>query len=247
MRLDCGFGNEGFLVGCEERSQKYLSRLRLTKGVQDLIRALSAQGGWKDCGAGWEGLEGGKLRLKGWTRSRRVVVLRRKCPAKPLELASESGVRQAELLAVEAEEPYEYTVRDQRLTALPSGRAERRVDLQLVEFVCPLRGAIPASGSGDEPTVADVCGRPAGEPRGPDDRDPDQHPWRSGAGAGNSDQAQSVFERAEEYCGAVECFSVLAADLGENLDALSSAGSGVSDAVRPGSQTQRVIGLGIGA
>ena len=109
MRMDCGFGNEGFLVGCEERLQKYLSRLRLTKGVQEVIRALSTKGGWKDCGTGWEGLDG-ELRLKGWTRSRRVVVLRQRVAAKPLELGPESGLPQAELLAVEAEDPYEYTV-----------------------------------------------------------------------------------------------------------------------------------------
>jgi hypothetical protein len=109
MRLDCGFGNEGFLVGCEQRQQKYLSRLRLTKGVQEVIRALSGQGGWKPCGAGWEGLDG-ELRLKGWTRSRRVVVLRRRQSARPLELGPGSGVPQAELLAVAAKDPYEYTV-----------------------------------------------------------------------------------------------------------------------------------------
>jgi len=109
MRMDCGFGNEGFLVGCEQRNQKYLSRLRLTKGVQEIIRALSGRGGWKDCGGGWQGLEG-QLRLKGWTRSRRVVVLRRRCSAKPLELGSELGLPPAQLLPMEAEEPYEYTV-----------------------------------------------------------------------------------------------------------------------------------------
>src|SRR6266446_10228537 len=109
MRMDCGFGNEGFLVGCEERLQKYLSRLRLTKGVREIIRALSRKGGWKACGSGWEGLDG-ELRLKGWTRSRRVVVLRRRVSAKPLELGPESGLSHAELLEVKSEDPYEYTV-----------------------------------------------------------------------------------------------------------------------------------------
>ena len=53
LRMDCGFGNEGFLVGCEERRQNYLARVRLTRGVQQLIRALSGRGGWKSCGACW--------------------------------------------------------------------------------------------------------------------------------------------------------------------------------------------------
>lgn len=58
MRMDCAFGNEGFLVGCEQRQQKYLSRLRLTKGVQEILRAVSGKGGWQDCGSGWEGGRG---------------------------------------------------------------------------------------------------------------------------------------------------------------------------------------------
>ncbi len=111
MRFDCGMGQENFLVGCEERSQKYLSRLRLSKGVKELIRALSGQGGWKKCEAGWEGVEG-SLQLKAWSRKRRVVLLRRLAaepPASPRALeptASAAG----ELVLVEAQATYEYTV-----------------------------------------------------------------------------------------------------------------------------------------
>src|SRR6266849_5577377 len=131
-------------------------------------------------------------------------------------------------------------IRDQRFAAVPSGGAKCGVDLQLVELVCPLRGAIPASGSGDESTIADVCSRPASEPCGPDDGNPDEHTWRSGEGAGDFDQAESVFERAEEYCGAVESLPVLAANLGENIDAISSIGSRLSDPLWPGSELERV-------
>ena len=109
LRMDCGFGNEGFLVGCEARQQKYLARIRLTKGVQQLIRALSGRGGWQPCEAGWEGLEG-ELRLQGWSRSRRVAVLRRRsAPAAPPALSAPAGVT-PELVVVAAEETYEYTV-----------------------------------------------------------------------------------------------------------------------------------------
>jgi hypothetical protein len=107
MRMDCAFGNEGFLVGCEQRQQKDLSRLRLTKGVQEILRAVSGKGGWQDCGSGWEGVEG-QLRLKGWSRVRRVVVLRRKKPVGPRELESSSGDT-ANLVQVQAE-AYDYTV-----------------------------------------------------------------------------------------------------------------------------------------
>ena len=85
MRFDCGFGNEDFLLGCEERNQKYLSRLRMTKRVERLIRNLCRSGGWQSCGKGWEGKED-KLRLSGWSKSRRVIVLRRRIEAdKPKE------------------------------------------------------------------------------------------------------------------------------------------------------------------
>jgi hypothetical protein len=109
MRFDCGFGNEDFLLDCELRNQKYLGRLRLTKGVKQLIRALGSQGQWQSCGTGWEGKEG-KLKLQGWSRARRVLVLREKVAAdKPLELAASTGP-QAELVKVPAQELYEYTV-----------------------------------------------------------------------------------------------------------------------------------------
>jgi hypothetical protein len=109
MRFDCGFGNEDFLLDCEQRFQKYLGRLRLTKGVKQLIRALDSQGQWRGCGSDWEGKEG-KLKLQGWSRARRVLVLRQKVGAnKPLELEARAG-QQPELMKVPALPDYEYTV-----------------------------------------------------------------------------------------------------------------------------------------
>lgn len=109
MRFDCGFGNEDFLLGCEQRLQKYLSRLRMTKGVKELIRALGGQGGWQACGKGWEGKEG-KLRLKGWSKTRRVIVLRRPLePDQPRQLKAATSV-QPDLLDVPEKEEFEYSV-----------------------------------------------------------------------------------------------------------------------------------------
>ena len=109
MRFDCGFANEDFLLGCEDRHQKYLSRLRMTRGVQQLIRSLGGQGDWQNCGKDWEGKEG-TLRLRGWSKARRVIVLRRRIqPNKPLELAT-AACAQPELLRVEDQEDFEYSV-----------------------------------------------------------------------------------------------------------------------------------------
>jgi hypothetical protein len=73
---DSSFGNESLMSDCEARGQKYLFRLRRSTGVKQLITLLERQGGWQAGVNGWSGLEG-QLQLNGWTRKRRVVVLRR--------------------------------------------------------------------------------------------------------------------------------------------------------------------------
>jgi hypothetical protein len=73
---DAGFGNESLMSDCEARGQKYLFRLRRSPGVKQLITLLERQGGWQPGVNSWSGLEG-QLQLSGWSRKRRVVVLRR--------------------------------------------------------------------------------------------------------------------------------------------------------------------------
>ena len=109
MRFDCGFGNENFLVGCETRNQNYWGRLRLSQGVKGLIRSLGGQSYWQACEQGWEGKES-RLQLKGWSRARRVVVLRRRL--QPVGVAALEAInpQQGDLLVVPAQEDYDYTV-----------------------------------------------------------------------------------------------------------------------------------------
>jgi len=76
LRGDCAFGNEGVLAQAEEHGRNYLFKLRLTRKPKDLIRLLERQGQWVDAGQGWTGREG-SLQLHGWSRTRRVIVLRR--------------------------------------------------------------------------------------------------------------------------------------------------------------------------
>jgi hypothetical protein len=73
---DASYGNEGLMADCEAHGQKYLFRLRRSVGVKQLVRQLESQGGWRPAVNGWSGAEGW-LQLTGWTRKRRVVVLRR--------------------------------------------------------------------------------------------------------------------------------------------------------------------------
>ena len=76
VRGDCGYGNEAIMLECEERCLPYLFKLRHTAKVKDLVMRMMRQGAlWQDCGDGWQALES-TLRLSGWTRQRRVILVR---------------------------------------------------------------------------------------------------------------------------------------------------------------------------
>lgn len=76
LRGDCGYGNEVFLRAAEERGVPYLCKLRHTLKVKALIgQALRAGGVWAEAGEGWEVMTA-ELRLSGWSRARRVVLVR---------------------------------------------------------------------------------------------------------------------------------------------------------------------------
>jgi len=77
LRGDCNFGNEAIIGECESRQLAYLFKLRQTANVKKLVQLVSAARDWTSVGQGWEAVEG-QLQLQGWSRSRRVVVLRRK-------------------------------------------------------------------------------------------------------------------------------------------------------------------------
>jgi hypothetical protein len=77
LRGDCGIASQGVMQEAEQRGIDYLFKLRLTKNVKRLIERTFAKGGWCDAGQGWQGKEE-TLRLNGWSRHRRVVVLRRR-------------------------------------------------------------------------------------------------------------------------------------------------------------------------
>ena len=77
LRADKGFCSDALMSRCEAEGLKYLLRLRLTKNVKRAIERLASGGGWQDAGQGWQGVDT-TLRLTGWTRARRVVLLRRR-------------------------------------------------------------------------------------------------------------------------------------------------------------------------
>ena len=76
VRGDCGYGSEKIMNGFEARGLPYLLKLRHTTKVKALVCDLLRQcDGWQDCGEGWEAAEA-TIKLGGWTRERRVVIVR---------------------------------------------------------------------------------------------------------------------------------------------------------------------------
>ncbi len=79
VRGDSGYGNEDIIDICEKHNRRYLLRLRKTANVKRLIQRLFNRQDWTAATPvtqGWQATED-KLRLAGWSKERRVVVLRR--------------------------------------------------------------------------------------------------------------------------------------------------------------------------
>jgi len=75
-RGDCGYGSETVMLEHEARGLPYLFKMRHTTKVKELVIRMMRQGAlWQNCGDGWQSLET-TLRLSGWTRERRVVLVR---------------------------------------------------------------------------------------------------------------------------------------------------------------------------
>jgi hypothetical protein len=94
VRGDCGYGNEDTIDVCEQRGLSYLLRLRKTANVKRLIERLFAREDWtraSEASQGWQAIEE-ELRLSGWSRARRVVVLRRRVKHDVALTANERGL-----------------------------------------------------------------------------------------------------------------------------------------------------------
>lgn len=75
VRGDCAYGVESVLLQCEARGVPYLFKLKHTLNVKPLIQQCMRQSHWEGAGEGWECLEN-MLQLKGWSRLRRVILVR---------------------------------------------------------------------------------------------------------------------------------------------------------------------------
>jgi len=73
--VGCAYGVETILLQCEERGVPYLFKLKHTLNVKRLVQTSLRQSHWEEAGEGWQCLES-VLQLKGWSRMRRVILVR---------------------------------------------------------------------------------------------------------------------------------------------------------------------------
>ena len=109
VRADCGYGNDAVMFALEERGQDYLLKLPMRKWAKELVARLSTESGWSDVGQGWYG-KSSELQLMGWSRERRVVVMRRRRKA-PDDVALPAQTAEGDQLLLGLSEVIESHVR----------------------------------------------------------------------------------------------------------------------------------------
>ena len=99
----------------EREELPYLFKLRLTRNAQRLIERAMVEPGWVTAGHGWQGKQS-TLRLVGWSRHRRVILLRRPIERTVAMVTGDGSGRQldlyfGEITADPAAKVFEYAVR----------------------------------------------------------------------------------------------------------------------------------------
>lgn len=113
IRGDCAFGTDGVMTAAEERDLPYLFKLKLTKNVKRLVEKLMLNQEWVSAGQCWQGQES-SIQLQGWSKRRRVVVLRKRVQKNLVEVVEDvSNPKQLKLNFGELDNKsyvYEYAV-----------------------------------------------------------------------------------------------------------------------------------------
>lgn len=100
LRGDKAWGTEPVMARAEQENLAYLFRLRMTANVTRSFEKAMRESDWADAGQGWQGKET-SLRLIGWSRHRRIVLLRRKT-GRDLAAAGQPAGGQRRLALMEA-------------------------------------------------------------------------------------------------------------------------------------------------
>lgn len=113
LRGDCNWGTERAMEGAEQRGLAYIFKLKQSANVKKLIAKLFGNDHWVEAGEKWQGLNTA-LRLSGWGKERRVVVLRR--PLRTGVVEEKRSKKKSKQLSLELPEAlyrgvmYEYAV-----------------------------------------------------------------------------------------------------------------------------------------
>jgi len=111
LRGDCAWGNEKVLCEAEKRGISYLFKLKQSTNIKRLICRAFQRSDWVAAGQGWEGIEENII-LSGWSKSRRVIILRRLIKEQVV-LADGAQAKQQQLAFIETEDAtskYEYAI-----------------------------------------------------------------------------------------------------------------------------------------
>jgi hypothetical protein len=110
LRGDSAFGTEAIMSGCEQEGLPYLFKLRTTKKVKQLMTRLARTESWQNAGYGLEGQES-TLKLQGWAKPRRVILLRKRIRQELVDLNAQKGQTEIQFCEVGKNiEVYEYAV-----------------------------------------------------------------------------------------------------------------------------------------
>jgi hypothetical protein len=113
VRGDSGYGNEGILLTLEERNQPYLLRLRQTKNVQKFVAQQFAHDRWTQPDSQGCQMVEDHLRLQGWSKKRRVVLVRKRIKGGVAVQPADNRQRQlpfGDVQVLNADVMWEYTV-----------------------------------------------------------------------------------------------------------------------------------------
>lgn len=90
IRGDCAYGNEALINECEKRNQEFLFRLRMSPTIKKKIMNISPDQKWFKVNDVMEAFET-KIQLMGWSRSRRVIITRKRISHNKIENKTEQS------------------------------------------------------------------------------------------------------------------------------------------------------------
>lgn len=96
IRADNAFGTNDIMSEAERRELPYLFKLKMTSNVQKLIKRLERHQAWVPAVYGFEGQES-TLKLTGWSKERRVIILRQRVENKDDIITEATGGTQLQL------------------------------------------------------------------------------------------------------------------------------------------------------